>query len=1011
MGIKKYTEQTLIFDPTFCFATTSAFFGSNDPSTPMTTPAQLATSPPACSGGLIEYASYVGGTNNSWVDVFVSCTLREPSTWILLFILLTVLLLTLTLLLSCCCLTLKNVRESGAQSDTTSHGQLFEEAEEGAGSELSQHSEPYDQIELVDLDKQQQPGQQQVHLVVVGATQQASTKFSEKLLALLRYPFFAVIRVQSKGIFSLLRLTRVNPPRGDFPSLLGNVDESRIQQHQTTSVVVEEQASVSSGGPSTSPLITDDGNTSTTVSTTNFCCLSLNSGYILLLLLLGLVLLLSGTIFTCVSSYRLSTTFTALPVHIGSVAQAAKLLSNRWISECYSIAIGVIEADVRPIRPTSSSSSSSSSQLRPFIEQMKFIFGRQIMELYKLAKNNSASINVEEETSKQIRNFDTLLQRLAALFSVAPKLSNDYVNAALDGYYTYTRELVRLSPHPLFLSNFAPEARSVDDIWRMNTVLNITGVILCQYGVVGGPFRSCTEVKRHLSKIAIEVNALPHRMAKEDLSQVIAYMRVPQLLGAETYVQKWLPLARDPPAAIPLLFNELVVPEIDKARVGLNRSLDNLPTGFSNATSPYIAISVGLIGFLTGLLVFLSVGLLLVLTLSLTTPGTDRCGGGDGGRWTKNTQSCLNASFLGLGLCAALTCCLFGLGLAYAGAVGQVEACTYLLEKPKQLVADQWLLQLLRRQLLTGVKPLREISHIDQIDLRLPYPLLTTLDSQYKAASSPPLLQSLGMNRPFNLSALLFSPWLNKTLYDLWFRDVRPLMQREKLSTKIPRIQIDNVFSEVQRTFRLKQTFDELLVGNTSNYLPTPTVDYYSQLVVALNGVVSNQRVPSMIRVEASNLSGIYSLVGHLVLRYRKQFAQVDAALKTVQENKRILVVLRPMIQIADAVISFLANKTDTQLVDLFSNATASIWNDSRHQVGTHLIPLGHRFLDLLLPYPGLQTTYRLTLAPFCATSASSASASEQPFPLLRTSLEFGLGLSLSAILIIIFSIWHFRRR
>ncbi|VDL94705.1 unnamed protein product [Schistocephalus solidus] len=972
----------------------------------MTTPTQLATPLPACSGGLIEYASYVGNANHSWAEAFGPCTLQEPSTWFLLVILLTVLLLTLTLLLSSCCSAVKN-GASSASASTTPHGQLFEmeEAEEGAGSE------PSDQIELTDLEKlQQQQQQQAVQLVVVTATQQPPTKFSEKLLALLRHPFFAVIRVESKGLFAFLRLTRANSARGDFPSLLGNADESQSLHCETaSSAAVEEQASVSSGGPSTSLLNPDDVNTIRMTSSHEFCCSSLNSGYILFFLLLGLVLLLSGTIFTCVASYRLSSTLTALPIHVGSVAQATKLLSNRWISQCYSIAIRVIEADVQPNRPT------NNSQLRPFIEQMKSIFGRQIIELYKLAKNNSASINVEEETGKQIRAFDILLRRLAALFSVAPKLSNDYVNAALDGYYMYTRELVRLSPHPLFLSTFAPEARSSDDIWRMNTVLNITGVILCQYGVDGGPFRSCTEVKRHLSQIAIAVNALPHRMAKEDLSQVIAYMRVPQLLGAETYVQKWLPVARDPPAAIPLLFNELVVPEIDKARASLNRSLDNLPATFSNATSPYIAISAGLIGFLTGLLVFFSAGLLLVLALSLTPLRTYRPGEGGGcggGWWTQNTKTCQNATLLGLGLCAAVVCCLFGLGLAYAGAVGEVEACAYLLEKPKQLLADQWLLKLLRQQLLTGVKPLREVSQIDQIDLRLPYPLLTTLDSQYMAASSPPLFQALGMNRPVNLSALLFSPWLNRTLYDLWFRDVRPLMQREKLSTKIPRIQLDTVFAEVQKTLRLKQTFDDLHVGNTSNYLPIPTVDYYSQLVVALNGVVSNKRVPSMVRVEASNLSGIYSLVGHLVLRYRKQFAKVDAALKTVQENKRILVVLRPMIQVADAILSFLANKTDTQLVDLFSNATASIWNDSRIQVANHLIPVGHRLLDLLLPYPGLQTTYRLTLGPFCATSASlAASASQHPFPLLRTLREFGLGLCLSAILIIIFSIWHFRRR
>ncbi|VDN32677.1 unnamed protein product, partial [Dibothriocephalus latus] len=184
----------------------------------MTTVTQLTPPPPACSGGLIEFASYTGNANHSFVDVFVPCTLHEPSTWLLLVILLAVLLLTFTLLVSCCCSAVKNASVNSVLASTTSRGQLLEveELEEGTGSE------PSEQIELSDLEKLQQQRQQQqeVQLILVGATQPRPTKFSEKLLALLRHPFFAVIHVESKGLFTFLGLNRTNSARSDFPSLL-----------------------------------------------------------------------------------------------------------------------------------------------------------------------------------------------------------------------------------------------------------------------------------------------------------------------------------------------------------------------------------------------------------------------------------------------------------------------------------------------------------------------------------------------------------------------------------------------------------------------------------------------------------------------------------------------------------------------------------------------------------------------------------------------------------------------
>ncbi len=868
---------------------------------------------PQCTGGVIEYAA-VHFDAGGWQRASTSCALSQPDLVVLLAILTaSLLVLTLLLLIACCSLRRRVCRPRRKPPSMSSSA---------SSTSIISPSTAASMISTVETSLQQK-------------------------------------------IFSALLLFNVKPT--DF---IEQVQSFIPLQNRTNPEVSADGDDLDTLDGSRAPVIPLSHQRKRIFRRGPRCC----HRYPLLVSIIVVALLatVGGTVYTCLVARQIELTANGLTKHVGDVVYSTKMLANTLISEAYEIINGAVREDV--------ARTNEYSELRPFIEEMKGVFGDQAMRLYAMALSKKKKARpspkwLRDRTSTYLHYFNIFLRRLSSLFAVAPVLGHESVKSARDVYYSYSYELARLAPHPLFRGDIKDK-----DAWRSILILKEAAHELCKQPT--SYFPTCRDVESYFETIATHIDTWPRSEEKRDLSEVTAYMRVPQLLNAEEYVNKWLPVAQDPTGSVPFLFDEFVVPEIDKERKKINQSLDALPGKVSQSgAQKYINISGKIPLVLAGVLTMFVAVALIVLAFScgfcyrpkVTEPLEDR-------RMRKCTAVCLSS----LAVVAALLC-VVGVLLGVAGGIGQDQVCAYLFEKPQQ--TDKWLHHL-STAALPKIPALHEVLAIDFINIQLPQSLLTTLDMSYVQGSSSPFLQSIGMARPVNLTALLYSTWLNTTLYDLWYKDVWPKMMKANLSRQVPRVPLTKVVKQFSDAVKLDQTFDRLYVGNASEYLPEPSYDFYTKIGLALH-VVSERG-----SVGAERYATYFTAVGELITHYKMKFDQVGQALDVVRGNKKILEPLFPLIRVGDRIMRFLATKSNAQLVAQFTNNTAEIWLNSRQPINRHVLPVVDKILDRLFPFPTLRPTYRQALSPVCPTETQKYS------PLFQTLRNFGFALSLSSLVL-----------
>ncbi|KAL5970632.1 hypothetical protein TSMEX_001629 [Taenia solium] len=693
--------------------------------------------------------------------------------------------------------------------------------------------------------------------------------------------------------------------------------------------------------------------------------------FLFIILMIAVILaLVIGTIYTCFVARRIEMTIYSLTDHIEEVVASSKQLTNTFISEAYAIMNRVIEEDV--------AQNNAKSYLRPFVEEMKLVWGDQAMRLYAMAQKLSPTRAwLRQQTRTNLLHFNTFLRRLSSLFAVAPLLSESSIKSTNDLFISYSYELARLSPHPIF----TPLS------WRNIPILNLTASELCKHSTTHFP--TCADVESHFAMIVSKLEAWPQYRKSRDFTKVTTYSLLPRLLNAEAQVGKWLPLAQDPTGNIPFLFDEFLVWEIEKERKKLNQSLDVLPRQWVNSsTKKYLDVVAVLPIALAGALTLLvAISLIASLLNAALHCGTLRCGRAGTDVRMERFASCY------LLVLAVFTTVLSttAVGFGVVGSIGQRQLCDVLLARSQQ--ADVWL-----NHLLTSIAPripdLREVLKIENIHFRIPKRVFSTLDTNY-TPSSPPFLQSVDMSRPVNLSALLHSKWLNKTLYGLWFEKVCHKMEQANLSYQIPRVRLSKTFNQFRKAVKLDQTFDDLCVGNVTEYLPEPCNDYYTQIGLALSSVSKRSSG------KVDQLANYFTTIGDLIALYKLKFDQIAQALSVIEENKKVLEQLSPLIDVGDKIIDYLVNKTNGELISQFTNNTAEIFINSRRPIDQYVLPILYRILDRLFPYPNLRQTYRKALSPICPTDTTHS-------PLFLTLKNFGFTLSLSAFgLFIVSVVWN----
>lgn len=698
-----------------------------------------------------------------------------------------------------------------------------------------------------------------------------------------------------------------------------------------------------------------------------------------LIVVLIIVAIICCTVYACIVGRTLELFVNQLPYYLTDTTTSVKFLTNSIISESYSILKNAIKEEV--------ARTNAHSNLRPFVEEMKSIFADEAMRLYAMSMEMSPPSRswLRKQSTQHLRHLNMFLRRLSSLFAVAPVLGHENINMAREICYSYSYELARLAPHPLLRLT-----RSIKDAWRSILILNETASELCRHPT--SYFPNCSFVESYFAKIDKHIQSWPRMDDKSDLNKVTAYMRVPQLLNAEAYVTKWLPVAQDPIGGIPILFDELVIPEINKEIKKINESLDDISKIMANSSvNGYIRLSGKVPLALTGALTISVATFLIVMVFNWSG-------------WSRVDQSpyeflgyryirrCSTTTFGAL----AVIACFFtitGVLIGTSGEIGQSQVCIALLENPQ--ATDKWLYRLINSS-LSSIAALRPVLEIYSLNLRLPHFILMTMNADF-IADGPPFLKAIGLNRPANLSAVLHSNWLNKTLYGLWYNEVWPHMLKKNLSSQVPRIPLTKVLTQFIKAVKLEQTFDELYVGNVSEYLPEPSHDYYTKIGLALD-VISQRGFNAR-----QSYSTYFSAVGQLINRYQLKYEQVAQSLDVIRENKGIIDALLPLITSGDLIMSYLASKSNTELVTQLTNNTAEIWLNSRQPINRMVLPIVYKILDRLFPYPNLGRTYRAGLAPICPTDNGTA-------PLFKTLRSFGLALSLSSLCLAVLCVVRMRR-
>ena len=683
--------------------------------------------------------------------------------------------------------------------------------------------------------------------------------------------------------------------------------------------------------------------------------------FFLAILEISIVLaLVMATIYACFIAQRIQMTVFGLKDHVVEVASSTKLLTNTFISEAYAIMNHAIEEDV--------AQNNSNSRLRPFVEEMKLIWGDQAMRLYAMAMKHTPSRTwLRQQTRINLHHFNTLLRRLSSLFAVAPHLNESSIKSANDLFLTYSYELARLTPHPMF----KPSS------WRNTQILNFTASTLCRHNTTHFP--TCSDVESHFATMVSKLEAWPIFEKSRDFTRATAYSLLPRMLNAEAQVEKWLPLAQDPTGKIPFLFDEFLVREIAKESRKLNISLEHLPQQWTNSSARKYLGTIATIPIVLTVTLVLLEAVLVFVYLPISNIHCF-CGPPQGGykkigRNQRRTSFCLQMVAL-----FTVTLCINGAVFGIIGSIGQSQLCDVLLTRTQH--SDVWLNHMLARIVLQ-VPYLRELLDIENIHVQFPERVFSTFNTNY-TSTSPPFLQSINMNRPVNLSALLHSKWLNKTLYDLWYKDIFRKMSQANMSYHIPRVPLSKTFNHFREAFKLDQTFDNLNVGNITEYLPEPSEDYYTRIGLALQTISRRESK------ELEQLANYFIAIGDVIAMYKLKFDQIAQALVVIEKNRKILEPLSPLVDVGDKIIGYLANKSNTELISHFTNNTAEIFINSKASINQYVLPIIHQILDRLLPYPHLRHAYRKALSPICPTETNSS-------PLFLSLKSFGFTLSLSA--------------
>ncbi|KAF7260850.1 hypothetical protein EG68_02012 [Paragonimus skrjabini miyazakii] len=557
-----------------------------------------------------------------------------------------------------------------------------------------------------------------------------------------------------------------------------------------------------------------------------------------------------------------------------------------------------------------------------------------------------------------LHGFDVVIDRINRLNKAALVLNSEFIHSVTRAWYTYQKGLWSISsttaiPEP-------PFSEQPSEVWKQYPWFNRTYNVICEHlsRKALNHFSSCDQISQFLHDMLNYTTNVPLLLPSKSLDTVIQYTFIPRALGVQDSFEQWLPVMTDLPGQGALfLLRTYLKPELQLLKTRIDVVMRSVPT--TQLTLNVIQyghmfdsamIIVFVLCAVCGLFVFVFVITLLIGQAKkhhkCLHHSCDRLNKADSTllhSTRKHSPTCSILMILCVLVFLSLTLALIGAVFGYASGLVESQLCVYLFNGQAQTSADKVLTE--RLKIVMGMsKTLSEIKSIPHLNPTIPYPILNTLDSDYRDGHRS-LIQSLHWENPANFTALLSSGWFNTTLNQLWDVDVRNKLFASDLSETLEQIN----------------------------------------------------------SAESLHLATVYKKLDTLQTTYATKYTLVDKTLATIDRNKMVIGPVSTMVANASIALDNLNKMSNIQIIRLLDQVVSVGWPRIQPTVYSHLIPFLLNLLSDLIPFPGLRAIYHQTVSPICLNpnepNHKSIEPSSLPFfyPVSHEMRHIGTGLFVSA--------------
>ncbi|CAL8071900.1 unnamed protein product [Calicophoron daubneyi] len=581
-----------------------------------------------------------------------------------------------------------------------------------------------------------------------------------------------------------------------------------------------------------------------------------------------------------------------------------------------------------------------------------------------------------------VSNFDLVLDRLKHLNHAKMLLNSSFITKLGTLYLEYRLYLMKIIP-PKPILGTTDEKNSINEDFSFSKTLNYTATLLCSEKQANdrGQFESCDQVRAFLLQFANYADHLPTTLPGKSLASVVPYSLFPQDSHAEKFIMEWMPVFNDLPGqGAQFLFRKYLQPEVEEIKRFLTNTISVAPSEtIGTSISRYRLLFVNSLIVLCAVLAVCGLAVtLFMIFLAKRFWNSYRHDTGITPSTSSSLDSGIEQSFslkssslkvfkrkrspccfiLALVIVASffVSLTILGLLLTFASNLVQTQFCLYLFKGPAQQKADAVLTERLEVT-VAGMTSLHQLITTPYLHLKMPYPILTTLDSAYQPGQLP-LLSSMHINRPVNFTAFLDSEWFNNTLFRAWDREVMGKVQEVQFHIVIPPLSLTGLFEGAISFTQLDKSYDSLNVGNVDDYLINPGPPYLQTILDALEKIRD--------KVSREVLSA-YREANKRYVAYENAYHAVKEALQEIQENKIILQPISLLIGNASLAMNNFNRMSDAEIVRLIDQILRVGWLRSLPVLQQELAPFVYGLLDDLFPFPGLRNIYRQSVGPVCA--------------------------------------------